>query len=127
MRGAELSLELNPKGTPSEGHLLYAASPLLTRSLSRSTAPSAATTAAAAPPLSALLPPRFLLNRGGRDPPVLFSQATLLRNLLVRIGVGEARLRLCRDGGGLGSRASAPFLARPSARGGRALSDAAGG
>ncbi|KPV71918.1 uncharacterized protein RHOBADRAFT_56297 [Rhodotorula graminis WP1] len=86
-------------------HLLYAASPLLARSLSSS---SATTTT---PPLPSLLPPRFLLIHGGRDPLVPFSQATLLRNLLVGIGVGEARLRLCRDEGGLGALAT---LMRPT-------------
>ncbi|GAA5846715.1 hypothetical protein JCM9279_003423 [Rhodotorula babjevae] len=86
-------------------HLIYAASPLLARTPSSSTSPSS-TSAAAAPPLSSLLPPRFLLIHGGRDPLVPFSQATLLRNLLVGIGVSEARLRLCRDEGGLGALAT---------------------
>ncbi|GAA5905564.1 hypothetical protein JCM8208_005772 [Rhodotorula glutinis] len=90
-------------------HLLYAASPLLARSPSLSTSSPSASTAA--PPLSSLLPPRFLLIHGGRDPLVPFSQATLLRNLLVGIGVSEARLRLCRDEGGLGSLAT---LMRPT-------------
>ncbi|GAA6054110.1 hypothetical protein JCM3770_006177, partial [Rhodotorula araucariae] len=67
-------------------HLLYAASPLLTPAVT-----------------PALLPPRFLVVHGGRDPLVPLSQATLLRNLLVAVGVAQVRLCLCRDEGALGA------------------------
>lgn len=81
-------LESNPI---SPSHLLYAASPLLSLS------PAS---------LLPLLPRRFLLIHGGRDPLVPFSQSTLLRTLLVGLGIDEVRLRLCRDEGALGALAS---------------------
>ncbi|BGP51578.1 hypothetical protein JCM10450v2_007525 [Rhodotorula kratochvilovae] len=55
---------------------------------------------------ASLFPPRFLLIHGGRDPLVPFSQATLLRNLLVGVGVARVGLRLCKEEGGLGALAS---------------------
>ncbi|GAA6011596.1 hypothetical protein JCM10207_002673 [Rhodosporidiobolus poonsookiae] len=55
-----------------------------------------------------LLPARFLLLHGGRDPSVPFSQAVLFRNLLIGVGLKseDVRLRLYRDETGWGGVAS---------------------